>query len=127
MDDGLLLQSSIGLQDPRPLRGEGMIWNALQDLKETVSEELLAEGPICREAYESQGDATTERDREIEWRYRKQLVSRLLAISDAQDRLFDHEYGQCVDCHKPIDARRLEADPVASRCIVCQLMSESVQ
>jgi phage/conjugal plasmid C-4 type zinc finger TraR family protein len=30
------------------------------------------------------------------------------------------EYGVCTDCDKPIPLARLQANPMATRCIACQ-------
>lgn len=126
MDDGLLLQSAMGLLDPPIMKTEGMIWNTLQDLKEEVATELLAEGPLCQsEVSDALSDeGTTSSGLEIEWRHRSQLEARLLAITDAQDRLLDGTYGKCVECREQINSRRLAADPAVSLCLNCQSIAD---
>ncbi|MCM3900926.1 MAG: TraR/DksA C4-type zinc finger protein, partial [Pyrinomonadaceae bacterium] len=121
MDDGLFLQSVEALGDSPFVGTGGEIWEWLQGEKEEVSQELLAEGPLCHS--EAGGlrehEASETNVREIEWRHRGHLEARLRDISDAQDRLIDGGYGKCADCRKQIDSRRLVADPSVSLCLEC--------
>lgn len=125
--DGILLQTVEGLGDSGFLGSGGELWEWLQAEKEEVCHDLLAEGPLCQNVLAGVQDheAPEESDREIEWRHRGQLEARLRDINDAQDRLLDGAYGRCVDCGKDIDARRLQANPAASLCIVCQRMADT--
>lgn len=52
---------------------------------------------------------------EIARRRQRQLVK----ITGALRRIDAGEFGDCFVCGKPIDARRLEADPSTTRCPVC--------
>jgi DnaK suppressor protein len=45
--------------------------------------------------------------------------ARLILVQQALDRIERGEYGDCLECGEPIDPRRLEADPTATRCIGC--------
>ena len=45
--------------------------------------------------------------------------ARLLLVQRALERIERGEYGDCLACGEPIDPRRLEADPTATRCIAC--------
>lgn len=129
MDDGLLLRTVEALGDS-PFAGTGNeIWDLLESEKEVAAEELLAEGPLCHS--EAGGlrehEASETNVREIEWRHRGQLETRLRDISDAQDRLMDGAYGKCIDCGKQIDRRRLAADPAVALCIECQNIADGEQ
>jgi phage/conjugal plasmid C-4 type zinc finger TraR family protein len=59
------------------------------------------------------------------------LVSRDLAelanVEQALARLHDGDYGDCVDCGKPIPYARLVAYPSAKRCVACQENTERVE
>jgi RNA polymerase-binding transcription factor DksA len=129
MEDGLLLQTVLGLQNGSRPRNEGGIWNSLQDLKEEVSQELLTEGPLCHGqiAGSAADEASTSCARDIEWLHRGQLEARLLAISNAQDRLLSGKYGRCVECGKQINANRLLADPAVGLCLDCQGVADGEQ
>lgn len=52
-------------------------------------------------------------------------VDRLQTIENALYRIKKNVYGVCLDCAKPIDKARLEADPAVTRCIDCQTLAES--
>jgi DnaK suppressor protein len=43
----------------------------------------------------------------------------LARIGAALRRIEQGEYGWCSECGEPIGKRRLEADPMATRCIRC--------
>jgi len=52
-------------------------------------------------------------------------------VEAALSRLHSGEYGICVECERPITAKRLAAIPWASHCVTCQeqldLMRESLE
>ncbi len=54
-------------------------------------------------------------------RRRDQRLGDVLA---ALARLDNNDFGWCLDCGEPIDPRRLEHDPAASRCIECAERAE---
>jgi DnaK suppressor protein len=41
-------------------------------------------------------------------------------VLTARRRLYDHRYGDCLDCGEPIDLRRLTAMPATPYCTFCQ-------
>ena len=47
----------------------------------------------------------------------KQLEIRLNEVKAAQQRIGDGEYGACSVCKKPIEEKRLEANPAATTCL----------
>jgi RNA polymerase-binding transcription factor DksA len=71
-----------------------------------------------------EAEAAEENGREIEWRHRAQLETRLRQLNDAQDRLMDGVYGRCTDCGGEIDSGRLAADPASALCVNCQRSAE---
>ena len=48
----------------------------------------------------------------------------LLLINEALDRLAGDEYGDCQNCEKPINPKRLDAVPWARYCLNCQELVE---
>lgn len=127
MQNAVLLPSSQPL-DNSPFTGSGgATWNWLQDLKEEVSRDLLAEGPLCQNEILGlrEGEESKENTWDIEWLHRAQLEARLREINDAQDRLLDGTYGKCAECGEQITAGRLIADPAAYLCLECQRLVES--
>lgn len=117
MNDGILLQSVEGLGDSPFVASGGEVWEMLQGEKEEICREILAEGPLVEGAVVGDLENTAP---EVELRYRCSLEDRLRAINDAQDRLADGHFGECVVCGGPIGARRLAADPAVSLCLNCQ-------
>ena len=126
MSDWALLESVEGLEESATSARFGALCDLLQGEKEAACRELQAAGPLLH----SDSTAVNERDfseewtEAIAWRHRDQLEGRLRDIIDAQDRLVDGLYGQCVDCGIPIDATRLAADPTATLCVGCKNSSE---
>lgn len=45
-------------------------------------------------------------------------------VLSAKQRLVDQRFGQCLDCDKAIDLRRLEAMPATPYCTACQAIRE---
>ncbi|WP_197338751.1 TraR/DksA family transcriptional regulator [Ralstonia solanacearum] len=52
--------------------------------------------------------------------YREELVR----IKAARWRMAQRQYGVCADCGEPIPFLRLQAQPVAERCLTCQHVRE---
>ena len=48
----------------------------------------------------------------------------LTLIEEALQRIEDAEYGNCVNCGKEVQPKRLEAVPWARHCITCQDLQE---
>lgn len=122
--DGTLLESAECLADsPVPL-ASGEIWQRLQEEKTEVSQNLVDEGSLIHEQMNAgpESDPSDEVPRELDWLHRGRLEYRLREISEAQDRLIDGLYGQCIDCWKAIETARLIADPAVARCLACQSM-----
>jgi DnaK suppressor protein len=50
----------------------------------------------------------------------RHLASRIRQVDAALDRLEDGAYGLCVQCGRTIASARLQANPLAERCLMCQ-------
>ena len=126
MEKACLVKSTIGTVNSSVSTLSGEVWNLLQQLKQEVTQELLAEGPLCQHEPDDvgEGDAAACDNREIEWLRRSKLEENLRDITDAQDRLLDGNYGKCVECGKQISAARLAVNPVVSLCVRCQGIRE---
>lgn len=72
---------------------------------------------------DSQAQMSTERDLELALDEHETVT--LNQIDAALARLEAGVYGECVDCGEDIGVARLEANPKALRCIVCQQKAEA--
>lgn len=50
---------------------------------------------------------------------REVLISRLRALTRAEEKIREGTYGRCDSCGKPIPGARLRAMPEAVRCVPC--------
>jgi RNA polymerase-binding transcription factor DksA len=106
----------------------GELWELLQAEKESVGNEIGANGPLRHEATcVTECEPWDEADEQMARRHRVQLEVRLRELNDAQDRLIDGGYGVCRGCRSRISAPRLVADPAAALCIACQRATELSQ
>ena len=78
--------------------------------------EMAAEHDV--RASDARAQATTEMNEEFAMNEHE--TAELGAIDAALERLAQGQYGQCSDCGSEIPAARLEAWPMALRCIGCQ-------
>lgn len=85
-----------------PIGGKGGFnWNRLHGEREEICETLVGiSGPNF--------DVT-----------RELLQARLRKVDDALDRLMSGSYGICSQCGRPINAIKLNTDPVTSLCLDC--------
>ena len=72
-------------------------------------------GPVNDEDW-----ASFSHDRFVSVRLQDLDHKKLRLIDLALARLNSGEFGQCIDCGKPISSKRLEVIPWASRCVNCQ-------
>lgn len=73
-------------------------------------------------ASDASAQATTEISEEFAMNEHE--TAELAAIDAALERLAQGLYGQCTDCGVDIPLARLEAYPMALRCIGCQTQAE---
>ncbi len=87
----------------------------------TVSRvEMAAEHDV--RASDARAQATTEINEEFAMNEHE--TAELAAIDAALERLAQGLYGQCSDCGVDIPLERLQAYPMALRCIGCQTQAE---
>lgn len=110
----------------------------LLDSREAQLRALLAEEASQAQALAEQADAgrevTDSKDlAEVETfttvhdLQHAHAVQELEAVQAARHRLATGRYGECVTCGEPIELRRLEALPIAMRCMRCQSLAERAQ
>jgi RNA polymerase-binding transcription factor DksA len=103
----------------------GELWELLQAEKESITHEIIADGPLRHDAASFiECEPWDEANEQMLRRHRRILETRLRELNDAQDRLIDGGFGVCSDCGKGIGEKRLQADPAASLCLACQQLAE---
>ena len=73
-------------------------------------------------ASDARAQATTEINEEFAMNEHE--TAELAAIDAALDRIAQGLYGQCQDCGATIPQARLDAYPMALRCLSCQTVAE---
>jgi DnaK suppressor protein len=75
-------------------------------------------------AHNEDSDAQVNTARDLEFAINEHETAELAAIDAALARLSAGTYGHCIDCDATIPEARLNATPVAARCIGCQEKAE---
>ena len=73
-------------------------------------------------AWDAHAQASTELNEEFA--LNEHETAELVAIDAALARLAAGQYGQCADCGATLAPARLEAYPMALRCVACQTRTE---
>lgn len=120
-------------------------YNGLSESQMAELESKLRElqAHLQEEVREERADSESERDRRSarevqdrgdeantgQWREANAAVighheGEIQGIQAALSRLASGTYGMCVDCGEPIGFNRLQAWPLANRCVACQSKAE---
>ena len=120
-------------------------YNGLSESEMAVLESTLKErhAHLREEVREERADSENERDRRSarevqdrgdeantgQWREANAAMighheGEIQGIQAALSRLASGTYGLCVDCGEPIGFNRLQAWPLANRCVACQSKAE---
>lgn len=110
---------------------------ALLELREIIVGEVnnIAGDALKKSQRDASGDlsgyalhladmATDNYDREFSLGLASSGREALLLIDEALKRVKDGSFGKCLNCHKPINKKRLKALPYAQYCINCQSKEE---
>lgn len=75
---------------------------------------------------QAQGDwAQADAERDLTVALQERELQELNDIDAALARLADGSYGSCTDCGADIPEARLQANPLAMRCVACQTRAEN--
>lgn len=100
-------------------------------LLENSTDEELNEGmsftTLAGDVHTSSDEAVAEVLMETRFNLADRRINSLNAIKDALQRIHDKTYGVCIDCGEPISFKRLQAYPMAKRCLDCKEIYESQQ
>lgn len=100
-----------------PVNAQHMHYFTIEQ-RETLQRQLDARAAELREGFTAEpesDDAIAERERE-----RRELAY----IEASLKRLHEPEFGLCADCGAEIPFARLQANPIAVRCLGCQRIHE---
>jgi DnaK suppressor protein len=121
-------------------------YNGLSESQMAALESELKrrQADLRKEVREERADSQTERDRRSDrevqdrgdeanteqWREANAAMighheDEIQGIQAALSRLTSGTYGLCVDCGEPIGFNRLQAWPLANRCLDCQSKAEA--
>jgi len=105
----------------------GRLEERLRAERHTIIQALVAkslgDGELSEGANE-RGSPVDDEIRELAFSHLDALRRRLRETDEAIGRLKAGTYGTCVLCGKPINQRRLAADPAVSLCVPCQSATE---
>jgi DnaK suppressor protein len=96
---------------------ERELQESVRTAKEERAERPGAQGPIVEDLAEA-GEERFRTGMEHVEMLRDQ--EELGDIAAARARIVDGSYGECVDCGRDIAVERLNAQPTALRCVICQ-------
>lgn len=112
------------LEEIEELHGKLVILNdelrLLIDLSQDQARPVDLDQPIGRL---SRMDAIAQQN--VDLANRRSAQARIQRIRVALQRIADGEYGSCLACGESIGIRRLEVQPEATFCILCQSQREA--
>ena len=112
-----LSEAQLQTLEQRLAEREAELRTRVREAKEEAAERPSMQGPQVEDMVE-----------EGEQRYRTGMEhvellrdqEELTEIAATRERIATGRYGECVDCGQPISFERLQAQPTAQRCLICQ-------
>ncbi len=110
----------------------------LEYFKEVLNEQLarlLTQAGIALSELANQGDqqieyldrASVYTDQAMKLRIKSRESRLIKKVRQALERIENGTYGKCEECGEDISIRRLEARPVAAKCIDCKEQEEQLE
>ena len=99
--------------------------NRFMTLRREISAELLSldeeqYGELAGRVHDTGEEALADLLVDLELASIDRHVQEIRDIDAALMRIAKGGYGTCCDCNQPIVIERLDANPAASRCVICQ-------
>lgn len=105
---------------------QAMRANLLAQLRQQRGGEMSRADAAADSRDLAQGDwAQADASRDLSVVLEERELQELNQIGSALARISDGDYGACTDCGADIPDARLQANPVAERCIACQTQVEN--
>jgi RNA polymerase-binding protein DksA len=101
----------------------------LAEVKQEIHDRLVKEGTdesisLAGKVHDAQAESMSVAMSQINRGMLKMYLHDLKDLEMALERIDSGEYGICIDCDEPIARARLDAYPMAKRCIKCQSLRE---
>ena len=109
------------------------IASRLEMFDRDIQNQIRAAGPqleresftdLAGTVYDAGDESVATMIEELSHTHMERYARELRQIERARRRLAEGEINECVDCGDDIGYRRLQACPVATRCIYCQTQHE---
>jgi RNA polymerase-binding protein DksA len=102
----------------------------LDEVRQEISDRLIKEGSdesisLAGKVHDAQAESMSVAMSQINRGMLKMHLHDLKDLEMALERIDSGEYGICIDCDEPIASARLDAYPMAKRCIKCQSLHEA--
>jgi len=91
-------------------------------LRATVADSLEGDGTqsLANHSQETDDDPVVDLETSLDTAQLSRAIAELREIESTLRRLHTPEFGLCADCGEEIPFKRLQANPLALRCIACQ-------
>ncbi len=80
--------------------------------------EMAADDPVG--GGDSIDKTVTQQTKDADLRLHGRFAEMLKLVEEAEHRIEDGEYGECIECGEEISRGRLRSKPEAPRCVDCQ-------
>jgi RNA polymerase-binding protein DksA len=100
-----------------------------KELQQEIRDKLIKEGTdesisLAGKVHDAQAESMSVALSQINRGMLKMHLREMRDLEMALERIDNGEYGTCIDCDEPIAKARLDAYPMAKRCIRCQSLHE---
>lgn len=107
---------------------QAMRASLLEQLRQQRGGEISRADAAAEARSIAQGDwAQTDAERDLAVALEERELAELNQIAAALTRITNGSYGECTACGADVGVARLQANPVAERCIACQTKLEQAQ
>ncbi|HBE91847.1 MAG TPA: conjugal transfer protein TraR [Gammaproteobacteria bacterium] len=100
-----------------------------EELEQEIHDKLVKEGTdesisLAGKVHDAQAESMSVALSQVNRGMLKMHLHDMKDLEMALERIESGEYGTCIDCEEPIAKARLDAYPMAKRCIKCQSLHE---
>jgi RNA polymerase-binding protein DksA len=118
MSNGLTNQQISQLKEKLLTLRDKLTQEVDEDLKQ--SRDSASYRKLAGDVHDSAEESVAEQLSALEAELANRHTTEIHDIDAALERIENENYGICIDCGQQIGIKRLQAYPVAKRCIVCK-------